>query len=294
VRCIRLDGIGYEHCFPKFGFCQINETRNQQEFKIPDPPNHEKKRKDEIYDITSISTQGRNLVNIFQTQKDHKGFYGHPGHIIAIFLVKIIQPHDIVNFIKSHRTEDLATSLQRYRSFFGGTQNNGSEVAMIENHETEQVTINLADSITMLPINVPARGEICSHLQCFDLETYITLNAKHKRWLCPFCNKRSSYVMIDPFFLHILDQMKPLRDKVKKIDDKITMFKNLSITFTQDNGKFQGKYEAVIEDNTCKGYQLIQSNSQEKKDSPTSAGADQASTEVSNNQTENNNSQNQA
>ena len=107
----------------------------------------------------------------------------------------------------------------------------------MENQETEQVTINLADSITMLPISVPARGEICTHLQCFDLETYIQMNSKHKRWLCPFCNKRSSYVMIDPFFSHILDIMKVLRDKVLDIDDKITMQKDLSIVFTRDKGK---------------------------------------------------------
>lgn len=115
---------------------------------------------------------------------------------------------------------------------------------MVENQETEQVTINLADSITMLPITVPARGEICTHLQCFDLETYITMNAKHKRWLCPFCNKRSSYVMIDPFFKYILDEMKPLRDSVLDIDDKIIMHKDLAIVFTRDKGKFYRKYDA--------------------------------------------------
>ena len=100
--------------------------------------------------------------------------------------------------------------MKRYQEFFGGDKST-DEVAMIENQETDKVTINLADSITMLPINVPARGEICSHLQCFDLETYITMNSKHKRWLCPFCNKRSSFVMIDPYFMHILEKMKPLR-----------------------------------------------------------------------------------
>ena len=68
------------------------------------------------------------------------------------------------------------------------------------------------------------------------------MNAKHKRWLCPFCNKRASYVMIDPFFKHILDEMKPLRDQVSKIDDKITMNKDLTIVFTRDNGKFYKKY----------------------------------------------------
>lgn len=127
--------------------------------------------------------------------------------------------------------------MKRYRDFFGG-QNHTDEVSEMENQETEQVTINLADSITMLPISVPARGEICTHLQCFDLETYIQMNSKHKRWLCPFCNKRSSYVMIDPFFSHILDIMKVLRDKVLDIDDKITMQKDLSIVFTRDKGKF--------------------------------------------------------
>ena len=54
-------------------------------------------------------------------------------------------------------------SLRRYKQFFGGDTGT-DDVSMVENQETEQVTINLADSITMLPISVPARGEICSHL----------------------------------------------------------------------------------------------------------------------------------
>ena len=78
-------------------------------------------------------------------------------------MVKILQPHDIVNFITNDRTEDNSVSLRRYKQFFGGDTGT-DDVSMVENQETEQVTINLADSITMLPISVPARGEICSHL----------------------------------------------------------------------------------------------------------------------------------
>lgn len=78
-------------------------------------------------------------------------------------MVKIIQPHDITNFVKNKRTEEPHISLERYRRFFGGDQA-GGEISMIENQETEQVTIQLVDSITMLPISTPARGEICSHL----------------------------------------------------------------------------------------------------------------------------------
>ena len=38
VRCIRLDGSGFEHCWPKFGGMAIN-NHSHPDFKIPDPPN---------------------------------------------------------------------------------------------------------------------------------------------------------------------------------------------------------------------------------------------------------------
>ena len=66
--------------------------------------------------------------------------------------------------------------------------------------------------------------------------------------------------MIDPYFKFILEEMKPLRDKVSDIDDKITMFKDLSVVFTRDNGKFYQKSDAVIEDNECKGYKIVNLN----------------------------------
>ena len=52
VRCIRLDGVGFEHCWPKFGSMSVNGGASRQDFRIPDPPNDQKKRKDEILDIT--------------------------------------------------------------------------------------------------------------------------------------------------------------------------------------------------------------------------------------------------
>jgi len=39
-------------------------------------------------------------------------------------------------------------------------------------------------------IRVPARGRLCAHLSCFDLEAYITISGStifHRRWLCPIC-----------------------------------------------------------------------------------------------------------
>lgn len=57
--------------------------------------------------------------------------------------------------------------------------------------------------------------------------------------------------MIDTFFANILEQMKPLREAEDDVDDKITMYKDLSIRFTKDKGKYLGDYKPEIgEDDT--------------------------------------------
>ena len=66
--------------------------------------------------------------------------------------------------------------------------------------------------------------------------------------------------MIDPFFKYILDEMKPLRETVMDIDDKITMHNNLDIVFTKDKGKFCRKYEANVIDGECFGYRNALAN----------------------------------
>ena len=48
--------------------------------------------------------------------------------------------------------------------------------------------------------------------------------------------------------------MKLLRDSVQDIDDKITIYSDLTIVFTRDNGKFVAKYNAEVEDGQCVGY----------------------------------------
>jgi hypothetical protein len=184
VRCIRLDGLGFEHCWPKFGSLQVNGGLSSQEFRIPDPPNDQKKRKDEILDITALIKRGKNRIEIVQEQRNHEGYFNHPGQICAIFLVKIVQPHDIINFIKTNRVERPELSLKRAIAFFK-KDGEGEEICEIETETAEQFGIRLQCPITYTTIKVPARGELCTHLQCFDIDSYIATNHQHRRWKCP-------------------------------------------------------------------------------------------------------------
>ena len=51
VRCLRLDGVGFEHSYPKYGASMLNNA-DARTYTTPDPPNDQKKRKDEMQDLT--------------------------------------------------------------------------------------------------------------------------------------------------------------------------------------------------------------------------------------------------
>lgn len=38
VRCLRLDGVGFEHSYPKYGHSSLNNS-DVKSYTTPDPPN---------------------------------------------------------------------------------------------------------------------------------------------------------------------------------------------------------------------------------------------------------------
>ena len=168
-----------------------------------------------------------------QEQKSHDGFFAHPGQICAVFLVKVVTPADISNFVKSHRVERPELSLKRARAFFkqGDCESEGDELQEIETETAEQILIKLQCPITYTPIRVPARGDLCTHLQCFDIDSYIATNHQHKRWKCPQCNRRAHTLIIDSYFQRVLDLVRA--DDFKGLD-RVTLDKNLTICVKQE------------------------------------------------------------
>ena len=104
------------------------------------------------------------------------------GQVCAIFLVRVVDPNDLLNFVRTRRVEDPKVSLHRARQFFQSTKAVDNEIAIQEAEESTMISLNTACPFTMITINEAARGEHCFHLQCFDLNTFIQMNAKHKRW----------------------------------------------------------------------------------------------------------------
>lgn len=55
--------------------------------------------------------------------------------------------------------------------------------------EQTAIKVQLKCPITFKRITLPARGQECKHIQCFDLESYLQLNCERGSWRCPVCSK---------------------------------------------------------------------------------------------------------
>lgn len=72
--------------------------------------------------------------------------------------------------------------------------------------QAESVTVSLLCSLDTLLIHTPARGSLCTHLQCFSLHNYVTAMSRvsPRKWRCPICKAKCLRLYIDAYQLAIL------------------------------------------------------------------------------------------
>lgn len=100
----------------------------------------------------------------------------------------------------------------------------------------ENLELTLCDPVSLGRITIPVRSVECSHIQCFDLKTFLMISNNNQKMLkCPICNKKcdNMELMIDSLILSILGQTK---------EDKVEMRSNGS----WDIKKEEMKEEAVL------------------------------------------------
>lgn len=56
-----------------------------------------------------------------------------------------------------------------------------------ENTDTLTHTVSLKCPVSFKRMTLPARGQDCKHIQCFDLESYLLHNLERNTWRCPIC-----------------------------------------------------------------------------------------------------------
>ena len=77
---------------------------------------------------------------------------------------------------------------------------------------SQSLTVGLIDPFMAQIFKTPARSKHCKHLECFDLDTFISTRrsesgpaAMNDNWQCPICkaDARPMHLTIDEFFVNI-------------------------------------------------------------------------------------------
>ena len=82
-----------------------------------------------------------------------------------------------------------------------------------EGGNDSHLTFKLSCPISMSPMDVPVRGRMCRHFQCFDLFNFILSNSfpSGRRWKCPCCD---NFVSLDS--LEVCGLFKDMLEKHRK------------------------------------------------------------------------------
>ncbi|ULU12232.1 hypothetical protein L5515_001590 [Caenorhabditis briggsae] len=92
----------------------------------------------------------------------------------------------------------------------------------------DQLVISLLDPLSKIRMKTPVRCEDCTHLQCFDLMSYLMMNEKKPTWQCPVCSGYCPYdrLIVDDYFLDMLAKVdKNMTEVELKVDGSYEVIK---------------------------------------------------------------------
>ncbi|KAJ0978220.1 hypothetical protein J5N97_013694 [Dioscorea zingiberensis] len=166
--------------------------------------------------ITTCSQEGINKILL--SSCDPRVF------CLGIRIAKKRTLQQVLNMIPSEANGELfEDALARVcRCIGGGTNKDDADSDSDLEVVAESVTVNLRCPMSGSRINIAGRFKPCVHMGCFDLETFIEMNQRSRKWQCPICMKNYSLenIIIDPYFNRITSLMRSCGEDVTEIDVK--------------------------------------------------------------------------
>ncbi|CAA2997053.1 E3 SUMO- ligase SIZ1 isoform X1 [Olea europaea subsp. europaea] len=175
--------------------------------------------RDDGHIITPCTRDGVNKISL--TGCDSRIF------CLGVRIVKRRTLNQVLNMIpKESEGERFEDALARVRRCVGG----GAATENAENADSDSdievvadfIPVNLRCPMSGLRMKVAGRFEPCVHMGCFDLEVFVEMNQRSRKWQCPICLKNYSLekIIIDPYFNRIISKIKNCGEDVNEIEVK--------------------------------------------------------------------------
>lgn len=217
---------GYEHGFPKTGYLRVNNGF-QKSFETPPPPNDQKRRKDDMFDIQKWVRLQENYLEIGHkyTPKDNERYFW------GVFLCKNFTKKQIVGYYKRKSKESAITCVNKLKSKLGleinkVDQETGRPLKRAKHDEDDimmdrTIRYKFNWPITWKRLTIPVKGFYCEHMECFDLESFISMNTNFRSLKCPTCNKKAVDLYVDTLTQKMLTILPPKTEQIEIKDDLV-------------------------------------------------------------------------
>nr|APR64330.1 E3 SUMO-protein ligase SIZ1-like isoform X2 [Populus tomentosa] len=143
---------------------------------------------------------------------------------LGVRIVKRRTVQQILNLIpKDSEGERFEDALARVcRCVGGGTATDNADSDSDLEVVADSFGVNLRCPMSGTRMKVAGRFKPCAHLGCFDLEVFVELNQRSRKWQCPICLKNYSLenIIIDPYFNRITSKMTHCSEDITEIEVK--------------------------------------------------------------------------
>ncbi|CAN1249508.1 E3 SUMO-protein ligase SIZ1 [Linum perenne] len=104
----------------------------------------------------------------------------------------------------------------------GGAATDGADSDSDLEVVADSISVNLRCPMSGSRMKVAGRFKPCIHMGCFDLNVFVELNQRSRKWQCPICLKNYSLenVIIDPYFNRITTKMRHCGEDIAEIEVK--------------------------------------------------------------------------
>ncbi|KAI3396899.1 hypothetical protein diail_11512, partial [Diaporthe ilicicola] len=243
LRCCRLDTdkavtdsewVIKETSWPDYIFPHFNQAK----LVVRRATHH---GKDLPIELTDFVVPGTNKLKVATMRagptadKVVKRFY------LAVEIVETLSHSAILEHVWATGVVDSAQTLEKVRKRIDAVQDEDG-IAVIDRTGiiASELSIDLTDPFSASIFSIPARGSTCTHMECFDLETWLNtrpikqaIKCGHQnfctcpkrlepsepdKWKCPICfaDARPRSLRIDSFLLDVRRQL----EKQNKLDTK--------------------------------------------------------------------------
>ncbi|XP_059431222.1 E3 SUMO-protein ligase SIZ1 isoform X2 [Corylus avellana] len=143
---------------------------------------------------------------------------------LGVRIVKRRSVQQILNLIpKESDGEPFEEALARVcRCIGGGTATDNADSDSDLEVVADFFGVNLRCPMSGSRMKVSGRFKPCAHMGCFDLEVFVEINQRSRKWQCPICLKNYALenIIIDPYFNRITTMLRHCGEDVTEIEVK--------------------------------------------------------------------------